>query len=547
MLYNFRDTNASGTQSNISSESFTIDGVYLENVINGYKTLTVSGRESYKKEIYSEVVGQANGEFLNYTRLPKRDIVVKFQLKADNPNDLMIKFTKLNEYVNNNEIKLIFADEPDKYFKAICTEVSNNSEGRLFINGQITFSCLEPFKYDVNATVLEVPQGQNYIDINNTGSVETFLNVKAEMKSDNGYIGVITDDRYFQQGNPFESDTTGRSRSETLLNASHFTSGSTTINSVVPLSNSNAKIGKAYQNLITLDKPLSIMQTENIINYPTRPNNQGQHNLGVMNVLTLANNFPDTTGYGYRGGALSWAIPNDSQGVSGAINFRLLFALWFETASIREMSYIMVAVHDEGNNTMGSIEFVKDTENNNNANIILKHYHTDGSYTSNTFGELLNQQFQPTYWNDYTNSNLYGFTIQKNAQMITYHTPFGAFGYGDESWRNRPCKYISVVIGRKTPSNSDLMLTRRYITDIIFIKDNVAYTEDIPNFFYNGSIWELDSETNTTYINNTINNQMRDIGNQPILLKKGNNRVHFGVSSFATMPKITVSYRQRYL
>ena len=81
-MYQFRDINQSKTDNKLSSESFTYDGVYFENVIEGYKTLKVTGRESFQKEINSEVIGQADGEFYNYSRVAKRDIAITFQLKA---------------------------------------------------------------------------------------------------------------------------------------------------------------------------------------------------------------------------------------------------------------------------------------------------------------------------------------------------------------------------------------------------------------------------------------------------------------------------------
>ena len=65
-MYQFRDIEQSRKDSNLSSESFTYDGVYFENIIEGYKTLKVTRRESFQKEINSEIIGQADGEFYNY-------------------------------------------------------------------------------------------------------------------------------------------------------------------------------------------------------------------------------------------------------------------------------------------------------------------------------------------------------------------------------------------------------------------------------------------------------------------------------------------------
>ena len=547
-MYQFRDIEQSKKDSKLSSESFTYDGVYFENVIEGYRTLKATGRESFQKEINSEVIGQADGEFHNYSRVVKRDIGITFQLKAKTPNELMNKFTQLNKLLKKDNAKLIFADENDKYFNATFVQMENVTEGTLMLTGTMLFTCLDPYKYDVNAKTKTLPTGQNYIEVTNEGTAPTFLDVRAEMLSDNGFIGVVTDDRYFQQGNPYENDLASRTRSETLLNANHWQGGTTTISGVVPRVNRNAYLGKVYQNFYALNQQPYIKHMP-ATDYATEPNGQGIIHMKPMNVLTIQNNFNDnvTGAQDYQGTGLSWEIPSDSQGAKGAVNFRLLFALWFETGFITQASYIQVSCLDENNNTMASIEFVKDTINNNNANLIIKYYSTDPSYSSNLFKEVRNIQFQPTYWNNLTNAKLYGYSINKKGAEFTVNYPTGAVSFTSNYFKDRPCKHVSVFIGRKAPLNNANMLTHRYITDLIFIKDNVNYTEDVPNFFYNGTIWELDSSKNETRINGVPNNVMRDIGSQPIVIPTGTSKVYFGVSNFATMPNITVSYRQKYL
>lgn len=547
-MYQFRDINQSRKDNKLSSESFTYDGVYFENVIEGYKTLKVTGRESFQKEINSEVIGQADGEFYNYSRVAKRDITITFQLKANTPNDLINKFTQLNKLLKKDNAKLIFADEDDKYFNATFVQMENVTEGTLMLTGTMLFTCLDPYKYDVNAKTETLTKGQNFIEVTNEGTAPTFLDVRAEMLSDNGFIGVVTDDRYFQQGNPYENDLANGTRSETLLNANHWKGETTTISGVEPRVNNDAYLGKAYQNSYALNQQPYIRYMP-AYDYATKPGGQGIIHMKPMNVLTIKDNFNDnvTGAQGYQGTGLSWEIPNDSQGVKGAVNFRFLFTPWFETGVITQASYIQVSCLDEHNNTMASIEFVKNTINNNNANMIIKYYSTDPSYSSNLFKEVRNIQFQPTCWNDLTNAKLHGYSINKKGAEFTVNYPTGAVSFTSNSFKDTPCKHVSVFIGRKAPLNNANMLMQRHIIDMVFIKDNVNYTEDVPNFFHNGSVWELDSSKNETRINGTPNNVMRDIGSQPIVIPTGASKVYFGVSNFATMPNITVSYRQKYL
>ncbi|OOV79687.1 hypothetical protein BTA35_0217175, partial [Oceanospirillum linum] len=137
---------------------------------------------------------------------------------------------------------------------------------------------------DVNAKTKTLPTGQNFIEVTNEGTAPTFLDVRAEMLSDNGFIGVVTDDRYFQQGNPYENDLASRTRSETLLNANHWQGGTTTISGVTPRVNSNAYLGKAYQNFYALNQQPYIKHMP-ATDYATQPNGQGIIHMKAMNVL----------------------------------------------------------------------------------------------------------------------------------------------------------------------------------------------------------------------------------------------------------------------
>ena len=50
-MYEFVDTNKAGSKSSLPSEALQIDGTYIENLIDGYRTLYVTGRELLGSEI----------------------------------------------------------------------------------------------------------------------------------------------------------------------------------------------------------------------------------------------------------------------------------------------------------------------------------------------------------------------------------------------------------------------------------------------------------------------------------------------------------------
>ena len=50
-MYEFRDVNEYSEGTKLPSEALKINGEYIENLITGYRTLTVSGREALSPEL----------------------------------------------------------------------------------------------------------------------------------------------------------------------------------------------------------------------------------------------------------------------------------------------------------------------------------------------------------------------------------------------------------------------------------------------------------------------------------------------------------------
>ena len=61
-MYEFIDTNGHESTVSLPTEAVSLNGTYLENIIEGYRTLYVSGRESLATELNTFSVGVADGE-----------------------------------------------------------------------------------------------------------------------------------------------------------------------------------------------------------------------------------------------------------------------------------------------------------------------------------------------------------------------------------------------------------------------------------------------------------------------------------------------------
>ncbi|MGO3416824.1 MAG: hypothetical protein ACTIM0_10165, partial [Lactococcus cremoris] len=88
MPYEFIDTiDSSDNPGFLSSEAFSLDGVYPENELKkfgvNYLTLQVSGREALSYDLNkADSISGIDGETLIDKRLPGRELTVKFKIEA---------------------------------------------------------------------------------------------------------------------------------------------------------------------------------------------------------------------------------------------------------------------------------------------------------------------------------------------------------------------------------------------------------------------------------------------------------------------------------
>lgn len=172
-MYRFTDTiegYAGSTQ--LPAEALQINGVFIENVIEGYRTLYTSGREMIAPEINALELSKRHGQIYRSRRYPARTITVGFQLIAPTPEEFRERFNILNGILYAEEAQLIFADEPDKCFYGTLSSAESPEPGKNSITGEFSFTCSDPFKYSVEELTAEPVDG--VIRIPYTGTVEAW-------------------------------------------------------------------------------------------------------------------------------------------------------------------------------------------------------------------------------------------------------------------------------------------------------------------------------------------------------------------------------------
>lgn len=232
MIYAFRDINEEVSLIPLPSEAMQINGVYIENEIEGYRTLYVKGRESLSPEFETAEINTKDGSMRKSRKYPARIITVGYQLRADSTEAFRKAYNKLGGILNANDAELIFNDEPDKFFIGTPSLVGEVSPGSNTVTGEIEITCFDPLKYSVlehEATADE--SGNIFIDYN--GTYKAYPVLEADFYKENegsgttlsgngdcGYVAFFNEDeKVIQCGDPAEEDGTNvYEKSQTLIN-----------------------------------------------------------------------------------------------------------------------------------------------------------------------------------------------------------------------------------------------------------------------------------------------------------------------------------------
>lgn len=227
-MYEFRDINETSEGDILPSEALMINGDYIETLINGYRTLNVSGREALTPELTTIETGSRDGSTLKHKRYPARTIIVKYQLIAASNEEFREAFNQLAAILDVEEAELIFNDEPDKFFIGTPSAMSEVEPGRNAVVGEFELFCADPFKYSVVEYEVEAEPGydstEDYFLIDYGGTYKSYPTLEAqfyeeEELSDCGYVAFFNESKkIIQLGDPKEDDVEEYPPSQTLVN-----------------------------------------------------------------------------------------------------------------------------------------------------------------------------------------------------------------------------------------------------------------------------------------------------------------------------------------
>lgn len=237
-MYHFIDVNETSESTFLPSEALKINGEYIENLVEGYRTLSVSGREALSPELNIYETGTRDGAKLKSRRYVPRFIVIKYQLIADSNEAFRAAYNKLGGILNVQDAELIFNDEQDKFFVGTPSAIGEVEPGANSVVGEIEFQCNDPFKYSVQEYEAEASLDASSVLVNYNGTHKAFPTLEAEFynetevaedgetagaltgNGDCGFVAFFTEEeKIIQLGNPDEIDGVNDvPSSQTLIN-----------------------------------------------------------------------------------------------------------------------------------------------------------------------------------------------------------------------------------------------------------------------------------------------------------------------------------------
>lgn len=507
-MYAFVNTVNSGiVGTNLPTEAMSYNGVYLENEIDGYRTLSVTGRELMESEVTDQEIDGMDGSYYRYKTTPARTITVRYQLLARGSREFRDAFNKMNKLLSGEQVKVIFNDETDKYFIGTKTSNTQVDGGSNNVIGEIEIYCSDPRKY--STTEKEFTATDGVLNIVNEGTVPVSIDYDITATSETGYIGLVSENGIMQYGKIEELDGETYQRSELLatiddfINCKDDTSGTDVMH---PQYGANGAC-------TTYD-----WFNKKFIGFGTVGSKKGRAN----------------------GGLRTLEIPADSNGIKGAKNFYSYFHLVFWAGLMGQTGEMCINFLTADNKLICGCSWHKTDAIGNT-----------GHYEIWANGKMLRQwgyttshlQYQnPWYWN-WGHCDIY-----KEGANIRFFYYGGYYNYYIPEIENMECTKIQIAFKQWGDRSGNKLMSRMGFDVINFTKHNVSKWSDIPNRYPNGTNITIDGKSSHVYVNGMARPEDEVLGTQYFKAPVGTSEVKVTCSEWTkSQPIVKAKIREAWL
>lgn len=549
----------------------SMDGEFIEDLIPGYQTIGVTGREALPIEIDSYTTGASDGSTLKNTRYPARELEITFSITGDNPTDIQSKIDHLNNILSADGADFVFNDEADKFYTGTPYngEVARNTQ---LATGSWKIFCAYPFKRSIavfEAEPTNIDSHSAEFMINYNGSYPTKPLLQASFAGelaggdysedgDCGFVAFIDDEEnIIQLGNPDAIDLDAYTTADTLINRTFTT-----------LEDWLQSGGNVYENK-------TITGSMNIGNIA-----DANWNSGSGQTLSFAKPT-----YGSGNG---WHGPILWKSTSGAINFEVSLVQRMCVTDVGQIgtfecglynfsgsTFKMVAgyvIEKTASGTNGTVRYIVNDKTVKTQTIDLSQFNTNFGYCNKTAvyktqyynkkkKKWQNEKIKGTKTRKvvskytYTQSGL-NSSIKKSGSTITFAIgKLASVSFTDTDIESVPVHNVSMHFGQ---SGSTAAMNTNAVNTIKFVRNPSENFADIPNVFTSGDVVEADCSDATVYIKHVNTEeghyepQYGALGNdwEDFSLSKGVNNVKVVWSDWVNpsyKPLIKIFYNEVYV
>lgn len=530
-MYSFRDTTDTGPVTTRPAEAMQINGQWLEDVVPGYRTLYTKGRELLAPEVETEDVGVRDGSLLRSKRYPARTITVGYQLVAPDSAAFRQAYNRLAAALDVQEARLIFADEPDKFFVGTPSAVESTEYGKNAVKGEFSILCVDPFKYSVQEYTA-APESDGEFRIDYGGSVPSAPILTASFPGTEDANGNITgsdcgfvvfmgqNGEIIQLGDPDEMEGEDLPESQTLVNKVFQTYGTATA------AEWPVNVGRTSSTSVSQAGSVAILTDE-----------KGEKLIGAGKYGTGSN---------YHGPSITRTLPADASGHVGAKFFRLTYrqrmcmGAGSSTASQRGVFQVLCVnkVGSERKVIAGLSVFKPHAGNQATINLYVNNKNMDAIHIDISHG---NRFF------GYGSNSALTTTISKQGRYVSFNVAGLKRKFFDEGIANLEMHELTFLFGQYATQPA---LTMNGLYEAKLIMDHCVTWQDIPNKFSAGDAVQADCSTGEITLNGISAPELGALGNdwETFRLRPGSNSIGTAWSDWAqTSPEFAMRYREVWL
>lgn len=508
-MYAFVDTVNSGiVGTNLPTEAMSYNGVYLENEIDGYRTLSVTGRELMESEVTDQEIDGMDGSYYRYKTTPARTITVKYQLRASGSREFREAYNKMNKLLSGEQVKVIFNDESDKYFIGTKTSNTQVDGGTNNVIGEIEIYCSDPLKY--STTEKEFTATDGVLNIVNEGTVPVSIDYEVQTTSETGYIGFVSEEGIMQYGKIEELDGEAYKQSEWLASIQDFYNCNDDIGGTDVMHPSYGTNGTLIEHTWF-----------------------GNKFIGLGSAGTKKGNA--------NGGLRTLVLPADSSGdTSGAKNFYCWFHLCFYAGLMGQTGEMCINFLTEDDKLICGCNWYKTDSVGNTG-----HYEiwANGKVLKNWEFTTSHLQAQNPFYYKWGSCD-----ILKEGANIRFFFWARYYNFYIPEIENMKCAKIQIAVKQWGDRGGNKFMSMIGFDVIDFEKMNVEKWKDIPNRYPSGTNITIDGKSSHIYVNGMARPEDEVLGTQYFKAPVGTSEVKVTCSEWTkSQPIVKAKIREAWL